>query len=429
VEQGIRLRHGLLLAALLVTALLLAGCGSASSGDPTVGTAYAGPAALVLRKDLGAHAPAVATVHHGDRLDVVDTHRRFVKVRTSAGVEGWTDATLLLSQQQMDDLRRLAQSAAKLPSEGAATAFDPLNVHVEPYRQSPSFYQIPEGGTVDVIGHRVTPRIRPPQPVPKASMFRRTASRKTGAKENPSGAVRFPLPAPPKPPANWIDLSRPRVSDLPGYQPPPPPASTASASDDWNLVRTRDGRTGWALSRMLYMAIPDEVAQYAEGHRITAYLPLGEVHDRRSGDKQVNGKPGSDTKFNWLWTTASANVEPYEFDSFRVFVWSIKHHRYETAYIERNVKGHFPVETETLPGQDQKAFSLIVEDDAGQLCKQTYAFSGFRVRRISSVPYQPPPPLPEVHDGGGFSTPAPPPPSSRGWRERFQSWFKHGRRK
>ena len=31
---------------------------------------------------------------------------------------------------------------------------------------------------------------------------------------------------------------------------------------------------------MLTMSIPDEVAQYAEGHRITAYLPLGEVKEK-----------------------------------------------------------------------------------------------------------------------------------------------------
>jgi hypothetical protein len=49
-------------------------------------------------------------------------------------------------------------------------------------------------------------------------------------------------------------------------------------------------------------------------------------------------------KNNWLWTTITKGGQPYEFDSFRVFVWSLKHHRYETAYIERNVVGHYPVQ-------------------------------------------------------------------------------------
>ncbi len=121
------------------------------------------------------------------------------------------------------------------------------------------------------------------------------------------------------------------------------------------------------------MSIPDEVAQYAEGHRVTAYLPLGDVQDKTTDE----------TKNNWLWTTASAGLRPYDFDSFRVFVWSSKRHHYETAYIERNVKGYYPVETVTLPGQEEKAFSVVLEDKDGKLYKRTYAFNGYHMRMIS----------------------------------------------
>ena len=31
-------------------------------------------------------------------------------------------------------------------------------MHTEPNRPSPSFHQIPEGGVVEVLAHRVTPR-------------------------------------------------------------------------------------------------------------------------------------------------------------------------------------------------------------------------------------------------------------------------------
>ena len=94
---------------------------------------------------------------------------------------------------------------------------------------------------------------------------------------------------------------------------------------------------------MLFMAIPDDVAQDAEGHRITSYLALGDVKD------------GDQVKHNWLWTTIGKGTEAGEFDSFRVFVWSIKHHRYETAYIERNVTGYFPVASEPNPGHPDEA--------------------------------------------------------------------------
>jgi len=41
-------------------------------------------------------------VKHGERLDIIDVRRRLVRVRTVTGVEGWVDANLLLSAQQMD---------------------------------------------------------------------------------------------------------------------------------------------------------------------------------------------------------------------------------------------------------------------------------------------------------------------------------------
>jgi len=129
------------------------------------------------------------------------------------------------------------------------------------------------------------------------------------------------------------------------------------------------------LTRMLNMAIPDEVAQYAEGHRITSYFPLGQVQD------------GDTVKNNWLWTTIVKGQQPYEFDSFRVFVWSRKHHRYETAYIERNVVGHFPVEvSSTSPAP---SFSLVVEANDGGLLRKTYTFDSYRIRVVKREPYNP----------------------------------------
>jgi len=55
-------------------------------------------------------------------------------------------------------------------------------------------------------------------------------------------------------------------------------------------------------------------------------------------------RDGNEVKHNWLWTTADSSLKTAEFDSFRVFVWSKSRHRYETAFIERNVTGFYPVE-------------------------------------------------------------------------------------
>lgn len=333
-----------------------------------------------------------------------------MKVRTAQGVVGWTDSNLLLTQQQMDDLRTLAETAAKLPSQGVATVDETVNMHTDPNRQSPSFFQIPEAASVAVIGHRVAPRVQTLQTSPAARKTSSNAAKKAKTKDSKkaSGPVP-PAPQPPPAPRNWEEFSRPRAAELPGYTPQP---SAPVPLDDWSLVRTRDGKSGWVLARMLTMAIPDEVAQYAEGHRITSYLPLGDVKD------------GNATKHNWLWTTVSGGSHSYEFDSFRVFVWSAKRHHYETAYVERNVTGYYPVETQALPGQEEKAFSLVLEDKDGKLYQRTYGFSGYHVRIISKVAYQPAA-LPDMRAPVNLNpAPAQAAAESGGWIERLRNWAK-----
>jgi len=380
-------------------AVSIVSCGSRPAAPPTEGVAYVGPLTLNLRKDLASKSPPAGEAKHGDRVDILETRRRFVRVRTSQGLEGWTDSTFLLSSQQMDELRQLAEGAAKLPSIGAATTYDALNMHTAPSRQSPSFFQIPEGAPVEVVGHRATPRVQPSAPPPAPR--RAAPTKKSKTKESKQAALSLP-PAPrPLPPRDWQEMSRPTVKDFPDYTPPaaPPPP----ALDDWNLVRTRDGKAGWVLARMLFMAIPDDVAQYAEGHRITSYFALGEVKD------------GDQVKRNWLWTTIGKGTEAGGFDSFRVFVGSTRRHRYETAYIERNVTGYFPVALEQNSSESEQAFSLVLQDKDGKLYKRTYAFSGYRIRMVSKTPYERPPETPVARASTGFVSSPAQEPASGGW--------------
>lgn len=191
------------------------------------------------------------------------------------------------------------------------------------------------------------------------------------------------MPAGPKLPSNWRELSKGALA------PPPPPVQPAAPPapvpmDDWELIRTKDGRVGWVLSRMITMAIPDEVAQYAEGHRITSYFAMGEVHDE---DK---------VKHNWLWTTIGKGPQAYDFDSFRFFIWSRHHHRYETAYIQRGVVGHYPIDVNT--SGPMPSFTVVLEDENGNLFKKTYAFNGSRVNLVATTPYElPKPPADATH--------------------------------
>lgn len=369
------------LLALLTAVWFLISCGAPQNRTPALAQAYVGPSTLTLHQDVNPKSPVSATVHHAEPLDIVEYKRRFIKVRTAGGIEGWTDTRQLLSPDQMTDLQRMAQQSAKFPSQGIAVTSEVVNLHTDPSRTSPSFLQVPEGGKLDVIGHKVTPRTQPLARVSLPPIKPRAPRRRA---KGHSGASRIPpppMPAAPRPPSNWQSLSKthlPSEPDLavnPVPKPNAPPAPPVP-QDDWTLVRASDGKVGWVLSRMLNMAIPDEVGQYAEGHRITSYFAMGNVPD----EGQI--------KHNWLWTTIRKGGLPYDFDNFRFFIWSLRHHRYETVYIEREVIGHYPVEVNT--SGPNPAFWLILEDDNRNLWRKKYVFNGYRVNKVDTAPYNAP---------------------------------------
>ncbi|MCS6952032.1 MAG: hypothetical protein NZM33_04165 [Bryobacteraceae bacterium] len=340
------LRARLCLLALLA---LLSACGSDPEPARAVGEAYVAPERLSVRKALGPQEPVVATLRHGERVEILRRRRRFALVRAASGAQGWTDGKLLFTREQMEELRRLAAHAAALPSQGQATVYEALNLHSHPNRQAPTIMQLHEGDVVDVVAHRLEPRV-------------------------------------------------PFAPDA-----PPPSVTDGIPADDWALVRTASGQAGWVLFARLVMRIPDEVAQYAEGRRITSYFSLGKVRD------------GDAVKHNWLWTSISEGRQPYQFDSVRVFVWSRRRHRYETAYIERNLRGYYPVRVQWEPTSEDATFSLVVEEKDGHKYRRTYGFRGYRVRLIGKEPWvEPSPPARVVAADAPIET------SGSTWQERLR---------
>ena len=263
-----------------------------------------GPATLNIRSGIPLQSSKVATVKHGDRLEILQTRRRFLRVRTPSGAEGWTDERQLLAASDMAALRELNAHAAKLPSQGVATTYGPLNIHTQPVVSSPSFRQLKENDKFDVLQSVVLERSN----APRTPLIPPRPKKAKAPPKKPKKAPKVPpppMPKPPPPPADWLELSKSERDEIEAEQ--LPPQKLAPRVDGWSLIRTPTGQAGWVLTRLVSMAIPDEVAQYAEGKRIVSYFPLGEVVD--DGEK----------KQTWLWTTTSDSKAPFDFDSFRVF--------------------------------------------------------------------------------------------------------------
>lgn len=341
---------------ILAFCFMLAACQKGPERAPAIGEAFVGPMSLTLRQDLGIKSPVVGTAKHGEKIEILQVRRRFTRIRTAAGIEGWTDQERLLSAEQVEALGVLRKYAETLPSQGAATVNDPLNMHTVPNRFSPSFSVINPGDVVQVLQRKVVPReaYKLPQPEKKASTG---LPKKKKGKKGDTGAVLLTdlkAPAPPSPPEDWKEISydyQPKETRL-GVDGKPPP------QDSWTLVRAPDGRAGWVMFRLLFMQIPDDVAVYARGSRITGYFPMG------------LSKGADPSKQNWLWTTLLDTTLPIEFDSVRVFVYNVDRNRYESVYWEKGLRGHFP--TSTAPPR----FSYVVEETPTRWVRKTYMLQG-----------------------------------------------------
>jgi uncharacterized protein YgiM (DUF1202 family) len=387
--------------------LALSGCSKGPPRAQPVGEAFVGPAILKIRSDIPLQSPTVTTVKHGDRLEILSTRRRFLRVRTASGVEGWTDERQLLAAGDMASLRELAAHAAKLPAQGVATTYAPLNIHTQPVLSSPSFLQLKEGEKFDVLQSIVLPRSDAPRksllpPAPKKSKAPPKKESQKGPKVPPP-----PMPKPPPPPADWLELSKTERDEAAADAEQLPPQKLAPRTDGWSLIRTPAGQSGWVLTRLVSMAIPDEVAQYAEGKRIVSYFPLGQIED------------GDQKKSIWLWTTTTDSKQPWDFDSFRVFVWSLRRHRYETGYIERNLKGYAPVllkevEMASKTGTAKYAgFSVCMEKKDGQRVRREYALLGVAIRFAGDHPCEAPPPPPTLQNTSPLPVAEVPAPQSK----------------
>jgi hypothetical protein len=383
-RQAARSPGSLVPALLFLLALfVLTGCRAPHSDS--IGEGYVAPQTLYLRRDLTSKNTSSVALKHGDPVDIIDVRRRFVKVRTAAGEEGWVDATQLLSPEQMTRIRADAAKARTLPSEGSATVYESLNIHLEPNRQSPAFAKIQEGQYISVLAHRLTPRVGPPLSPPALIRERPESESRRDRRQKQRNTKGPPPPVPPKAPQNWEEISTERIegsestADAKSRRESEAAARKVEQSqkpvalDDWTLVRTKYQQIGWVLTRNLTMAIPDEVAQYAGGARITSYFDLGEVKDEEKG-----------AKHNWLWTTASEQIT-YDFDAWRVFLWNRRRHRYETSYRQRKIEGYYPVRVDPLdPNVFGRAFHLITKDEDGKFRIRGYVFDGVRVHLIST---------------------------------------------
>jgi hypothetical protein len=317
----------------------------------------------------------VGTVHSGDRVDVLERAKRFVRVRTDKGIEGWIEQRSLISQEVFDAFQKLAADSRSQSIQGHGTTRAELNMHLTPSRDGEHLYQLKEGEKVEILKRATTDK-NAPKPLKPAAPGKTPSKAKDANPSQPAPAAAAtqaqnpPAAAPPSAPS----VAKPPVA-ADNAQPAEPPKP---AMEDWYLVRNSSGQAGWVLMRMVDLDVPLDVAQYAEGQRIVGYFVLNTVTET------IDGQPKEAPQYLVLLNQPKDGL-PYDYNQIRVFTRNRNKHRYETAYRERDMEGYLPVKTGHANFDkegDLPTFTIRKMMADGKLTEFTYKMNGPIVRRV-----------------------------------------------
>ncbi len=300
--------------------------------------AYVAAVQANLRDQVSAVYEKAGIVKNGDRVEVLDHDRRFVKVRTATGVTGWIEQRYLVGQDVYDRIQKLTADNQNDPVQAQGATRNDTNLHVEPGRDTEHLYQISSGEKLSLLKRATAEKPGSVAPTPRGAAAGNAAKDKKAA-------------------------------------------AAAPLKEDWWLVRDSHNRFGWVLARMVDLDVPLDIAQYAEGQRIIAFFMLNQVQD---GDKKV-------PQYLTLVSEPRDGL-PYDFDQVRVFTWNVKRHRYETAYRER-VQGELPVKVAQESFDKEgvlPVFILRTKDEDGKVTERKYKLNTPMVRRVLAPGEEPP---------------------------------------
>jgi len=339
-------------APVLIVCLLAILCGCARFHHEQHDTVYVSARQMYLHDRVAAVSNRVAEVVNGQRLVVLERGHRFLKVQTEKNEIGWIEERATIDAKTFDAYAQLSSRHKDDTVVASAILRDDVNLHILPGRDTDHFYLLAGSAKVQLLARASVPK--------NAASGSGTLSRSAAPK--PSEPAKTPSPepaathtAPPAagapPPAKRPPVPASAVSPLAAAEAPPPPVM-----EDWWLVRDSAGHTGWLLASRMDVDVPDAIGIYAEGQRIVGSYVLTRVSD-----------PGADPPNQQVpeYVTVLSPPKyglPFDFDQIRVFTWSTKRHRYETAFRLHPIQGYLPVRTgfQTEKGVNVPAFSFML---------------------------------------------------------------------
>ncbi|MGO9777925.1 MAG: SH3 domain-containing protein [Terracidiphilus sp.] len=328
-------------------------------------TVYVSARQMYLHDRVAAVSNRVAEVVNGQPLEVLEHGHRFLKVKTQKNEIGWIEERAVIDSKTFQAFDQLRLEHQDDPVVATGVLRDDIYLHLKPGRDAERFYLLEANAKVQLLA-----RASVPKAVPGAGQAPKPLTQKLpDTTKSHTSAFKPAAPA------------AAHVPSLPATEPPP--------LEDWWLVRDAQGHAGWLLAGRLDVDVPDEIATYAEGQRYVGAYVFNKVFDAEATT--------SDHLVPQYVTVLSPPLAglPFDFDQVRVFTWSVRHHRYETAFRLHPIQGYLPVRVTPAAGGKAPTFSFqiasgnnLTADPATGITRPasprtiTYEMDDTRARRI-----------------------------------------------
>jgi hypothetical protein len=258
-------------------------------------------------------------VTNGQPLEVLEHGRRFLKVKTQKNEIGWIEERAVIDAKAYQAFEQVGVQHKDDTVVATGVLRDDIYLHLKPGREAEKFYLLAANAKVQLLERATVAKVAP-------------------------GATPVAKPAAPK-------AAKPVA---PAAHPLNQPESEPPVLEDWWLVRDGQGRAGWLLAGRVDVDVPDEIGTFAEGQRYVGAYIFNKVLDPESTlpDHMV-------PQYVTLLSPPKAGL-PFDFDQVRVYTWSVRHHRYETAFRLHPIQGYLPMRVTPAEGAKAPTFSFLI---------------------------------------------------------------------
>ncbi|MGI8468915.1 MAG: hypothetical protein ACR2N3_10720 [Pyrinomonadaceae bacterium] len=343
------------LAAILLIALALGGCGTAKSavenltnlaGLNETGTVIAKRAQI--RSSYAVVAADLLEVKRGQNLDILEetdfekVHWYRVRAHDEDSTEGWIEAQNIITGDALDKSKKLAEEDKDLQPQATAQLRAMSNLRLAP-EQNPDniLYKLESGATFEIINWKYVPKVQ--------------ENTDTEAIDNSN-----------------VKIPKTKNAEVEAAKEDNTPQDLDEKYDIWYKVRldpsVSPAPAGWVFGRQVQLQVPSDIIFYqSDAKKFVTWQRIDQANNNEKPSTKDAARittPGSWVILSRSNTVKSKDGNEPDFDGILVLGYDKYNEEHYMAYRIENVWGDIPLKVEGAG--DTKTFTVRLRNAAGQ---------------------------------------------------------------